>query len=134
MLLIFTNNPRLSSIEIPSNIIVSYSKWIEIIKVYFNKKLQIGINEPPESASDDWISASIYLLKGNNRNTRKRCQLCLKLTIKTPIWRCWRYMRICQLWACFTLFYSVFIVNFEHVSHLFLLFLSLTLNQQMFAG
>ena len=28
--------------------------------------------------------ASIYLFKVNNRNTRKRCEICLKLTIKTP--------------------------------------------------
>ena len=30
------------------------------------------------------ISPSIYLFKVNNRNTRKRCEFCLKLTIKTP--------------------------------------------------
>ena len=29
-------------------------------------------------------SANIYLFKVNNRNTRKRCEICLKLTIKTP--------------------------------------------------
>ena len=28
--------------------------------------------------------AKIYLFKVNNRNTRKRCEICLKLTIKTP--------------------------------------------------
>ena len=28
--------------------------------------------------------ASIYLLIVNNRNTRKRCEICSKLTIKTP--------------------------------------------------
>ena len=28
--------------------------------------------------------AGIYLLKVNNRNTRKRCEICSKLTIKTP--------------------------------------------------
>ena len=27
--------------------------------------------------------ANIYLLKVNNRNTRKRCEICSKLTIKT---------------------------------------------------
>ena len=27
--------------------------------------------------------ASIHLLKINNRNTRKRCEICSKLTIKT---------------------------------------------------
>ena len=28
--------------------------------------------------------AIIYLLEVNNRNTRKRCKICPKLTIKTP--------------------------------------------------
>ena len=28
--------------------------------------------------------ANIYLLKVNNRNTRKRYEICLKLTIKAP--------------------------------------------------
>ena len=29
-------------------------------------------------------AANIYLFKVNNRNTRKRCEICSKLTIKTP--------------------------------------------------
>ena len=44
----------------------------------------------------------IYLLKVNNRNTRARCEICSKLTIKTPERR---------QWPCS----SDFIVNFEHV-------------------
>ena len=32
----------------------------------------------------------IYLLKVNNRNSRKRCEICSKLTIKTPERRHWR--------------------------------------------
>ena len=28
--------------------------------------------------------ANIYLLKVNNRNTRKRCEICSKFTLKTP--------------------------------------------------
>ena len=47
----------------------------------------------------------IYLLKVNNRNTRTRCEICSKLTIKTPERRQLRRS-------------SVFIVNFEHISHL----------------
>ena len=31
-----------------------------------------------------FFPAGIYLLKGNNRNTRTRCEICSKLTIKTP--------------------------------------------------
>ena len=30
------------------------------------------------------IVAKIYLFKFNHRNTSKRCEICLKLTIKTP--------------------------------------------------
>ena len=49
--------------------------------------------------------AGIYLLKVNNRNTRTRCEICSKLTIKTPERRRRR----------FTPCSSVSIVNFEHV-------------------
>ena len=44
----------------------------------------------------------IHLLKVNNRNTRKRIEICSKLTIKTPERRHWRHS-------------GVIIVNFEHV-------------------
>ena len=39
----------------------------------------------------------------NNWNTRKRCEICSKLTIKTPERRQWRRS-------------DVFIVNFEYIS------------------
>ena len=29
-------------------------------------------------------AAKIYLFKANNKNARKRCKICSKLTIKTP--------------------------------------------------
>ena len=60
--------------------------------------------------------AGIYLFKVNNRNTRTRCEICSKLTINTPERRQWRRS-------------GVFIVNFEHISHLVLVFLLLTLNR-----
>ena len=56
--------------------------------------------------------ASIYLLKINNRNTRKRSEKCSKLIIKTPEGRQWRRS-------------GVVIVDFEHISHLFLVLLLL---------
>ena len=31
-----------------------------------------------------WNPASNYMFKVNDRNTRTRCEMCLKLTIKTP--------------------------------------------------
>ena len=61
------------------------------------------------------LSAGIHLLKVNNKNTKTRCEICSKLTVNTPE-RChWRRS-------------GVFIVNFEHISHLVLEILLLTLN------
>ena len=62
-----------------------------------------------------------YLLKVNNKSTRTRCEICSKLTIKIPERRHWRRS-------------ATFIVNFEHISHLVLVFLLLTLNMQLPAG
>ena len=62
--------------------------------------------------------AGIYLFKVDNGNTRTRCEICSKLTIKTPERRDWRRSSVC-------------IVNFEHISHLVLVFLLLTLNMQL---
>ena len=67
------------------------------------------------------VPVGIYLLKVNNKNSRARCKICSKLTIKTPERRHWR-------WS------GVFIVNFEHISHLVLVFRLLTLNRKMPTG
>ena len=56
------------------------------------------------------------MFKVNNRNTRKSCEICSELTIKTPERRQGRRS-------------GVFIVNLEHMSHLFLVFLLFTLNK-----
>ena len=56
------------------------------------------------------------MFKVNNRNTRARCEICSKLTIKIP--------ERCQLRRS-----GIFIVNFEHISHLVLVFLLLTLSR-----
>ena len=53
----------------------------------------------------DLQPAGIYLLKVNNRNTGTRCEICSKLTIKTPERRHWRFKPCC----------SASVVNFEHV-------------------
>ena len=50
--------------------------------------------------------ANIYFFKAKNRNTKKRREICSQLTIKTPKRR--------QLRGS-----GVFIVNCEHISHLF---------------
>ena len=62
-----------------------------------------------------FIPVGIYLLKVNNRNGRTKCEICSKL-IETPERRYWRRS-------------GVFIVNFEHISHLVLVFLLLTLSR-----
>ena len=80
-----------------------WPKWVKRIKL-----MLASLSNNP---------AGIYLLKVNNRNTRKRCEICSKLTIKTPEQRQWR--------RC-----GVFIVNFKLISHLVLAFLLWTLNMQ----
>ena len=60
--------------------------------------------------------ANIYSFKFNHRSIRKRCEICSKLTIKTPEQRQWRRS-------------SVFIINFKDISHLSLVFLLLNLNK-----
>ena len=66
------------------------------------------------------IPASIYLLEFNNKNTKTSCEVCSDLTIKTPERRQWRRS-------------GVFIVNFDHILHLLLVFLLLTLNNESLA-
>ena len=90
-----------------------------LVKWEGNKKIfQVKIFNVKHS----WMyPAGIYLLKVNNRNTRTRCEICSKLTIKTPERHHW-----CRS--------GVFIVSFENISHLVLVFLSLTLSRQMPTG
>ena len=57
----------------------------------------------------------IYLLKGNNWNTRTRCEICSKLPIKTAEQRHRRRS-------------GAFIVNLKHILLLALVFLLLTFN------
>ena len=54
----------------------------------------------------------------NNRNTRERCEICLKITIKTPE----RHQLCCS---------GVFIFNFEHILDLFRVLLLLPLDKQI---
>ena len=67
------------------------------------------------------FSANIYLFKTNNKNTRKCCETCSELTIQ----------KLERRYCCR---FSAIIVNLEHVPHLFLAFLSLTLSRKMFPG
>ena len=51
-----------------------------------------------KSVSQD--SANIHLFKVTNRSTRRKCEICSKLTVKAPVRRHW----LCP---------SFFIVNFD---------------------
>ena len=84
--------------------------WSGWRKTEYRTKNLVDLRLKHESISS--YPANIFLFKVHNKNTRKICEICLKLTIKTPEWRYWR----CS---------GVFIVNFEHISHLFLMFLLL---------
>ena len=69
------------------------------------------------TSSDLCISpAKHHLFKVNNRNTKKRCEICSKSTMKTSQKRHWSRS-------------GVFVVNSEHISHLSLVFLLLNLNK-----
>ena len=78
-------------------------------KVYFHmfsKNPQVNYSLP----------AGNYMFKVNNRNAKTRCEICSKLTIKITERRQWRHS-------------GIFIVNFEHIPHLVLVFLLLTLSR-----
>ena len=68
------------------------------------------------SVSSCHFPACNYMFKVNSRNTRTRCEIYSELTIKTPEWHHCRRS-------------GVFIVNFEHISHLLLVLLLLTLSR-----
>ena len=69
-----------------------------------------------------WLTpAGIYLLKVNKRNTRTRYEICSKLAIKIPERHHWRRS-------------GIYIMNFEHISHLVRVFTLLTLSRLMPAG
>ena len=93
-----------------------YNGWRIINSQYFiTQKHQCAKSLPAQT----WIKdnrANHYLFKVNNRNTsRERCKICSKL-IKTLTRRQWRRS-------------GVFIVIFEHISPLFLVFLLLNLTK-----
>ena len=65
------------------------------------------------------LPRNIYLFKAINRNSRKRCEICSEWILKTSERRESRRS-------------GVFIVSFEHISYLFLVFLLLILSRQTF--
>ena len=63
------------------------------------------------------VFPSIHLLKVDNRNTRTRCEMCSKLTKKTPERRQWFRSGVFKILEHIShlALPSVSIVNFEHV-------------------
>ena len=89
--------------------------FLGIFKTFKNSNFSGHMKMTTSQLCFDGYPTSIYLFKVKNRNTRTRCGICSKLAIKIPERRQW-----CRS--------GIFIVNFEHISHLVLVFLLLTLN------
>ena len=98
--------------------VVSLLAWVFVAASHvFDKRCS------PEKYYRRWCSPFLdettkltFTYSKSTIETRKRCEICSELTIKTPERRHW-----CRS--------SVFIVNFEHISHFFVMFLVLTLNK-----
>ena len=91
----------------------AYSQVInKIMNVILCSKLTIKTTKRGQ------FQANIYFFNVHNKNIKKQYEICSKLTIKTPE----RYHS------------GIFIANFEHIPHLFLVPLLLTLNKSMLAG
>ena len=94
--------------SLPTRLQLSFRQ--KSINTSFKKDTQQGKNEYRHVPTDH------QMFKVNNRNNRTRCKTCSKLTIKTPKRRHWRR---CDL----------LIGKSEHISHLALVFLLLTLSR-----
>ena len=91
----------------PNMKVETFQAQITILKMtFFKKEGDLG-----SLLSNLSFPSNKYMLKLNNRNTRRRSKICSKFAIKTPGGTHWRRS-------------GLFIVNFEHISHLFLVFLS----------
>ena len=102
------------SISIPKNFLWLLPK-IEKKCISLNDNIIWCKNSSHQRFVKLWLLFLIYavgidMFKVNNRNTRTRCQICSKLTVKTSERRKWRRS-------------GVFIANFKHISHLVLVFL-----------
>ena len=93
-------------------------QWSSKFFVRIQKNLVLKVNGRRKCISflQSTDPVCIFMFKVNYRNTRARCEICSELTIKTPERRQWSHS-------------GVFIVNFEHISHILLVFLLLTLSR-----
>ena len=88
-----------------------------VLTIYWIKSLLLFSNNATKNYSYYNCSCSqqTFTCSKSTIKTLSRCEICLKITMKTPEWCHWR----CS---------GIFLVNFEHISHLFLVSL------QMFAS
>ena len=85
------------------------SKWMSVGSNLWHKL----------SESDNWHTQLAFTCsKSTTETLEKGVKHSSKLTIKTPEWPHWQR-------------FGIFIVNFEHISHLFLVYILLTLNKWM---
>ena len=89
--------------------------FLEVLRTMSHKCFKIRFQDVSKCIS------GINLFKVNNRNIKTTCKICSKLTINMPERRHW----------CHT---GVFIVNFEQILFVILVFLLMNLNKWMLAG
>ena len=94
-----------------TNIAATFSRTFFKLR-YF---LKLGRFEKFLRNFEKQLPVGIYIFKVNNRNTKTRCEICSKLTVKTSEQR--------------QRHFGVFIVNSEHISHLVVVFLSVNFEE-----
>ena len=64
---------------------------LTILPIFFdeNPTFPTTFSSSPSIFTITSFPANIFLFKVNNRNSRKKCEICLNLTIKTPERRHW---------------------------------------------
>ena len=85
-------------------------------KCYFRNKYKLKYLEYDLCSADMGIRANISLCKINNRNTRRRCEICSTSSKMVPEGRCRSDVFIFQLLTYFTLFSRVSIAGYVKVN------------------
>ena len=68
------------------------------------------LSEPPRTLCYVKFPVAIYMFKVNNRSTRARCEICSKLTIKTPERR--HGVILVSLSLTWNIFHALFVLVF----------------------
>ena len=70
--------------------ICDYTMMVFMCSIGYSKEVATEPSYPLNTGLKLNVPAGIYLLKVNKRNITTRCEICSKLTIKTPALRQWR--------------------------------------------